>query len=186
MKLLHIYLGFALLTGAGLCAAEVYRSVDAEGNIIFSDTPTEGAEKIELKETTVVPSRPLPRRTERISPDDEDAAAAPFNGYQRLEITAPAEAETIRNQREVNVAVAISPALQADAGHRLQLYFDDATYGEPGTQTSFQLIELERGAHQLRAEILDDSGAVVEASESRTFFIHLHSIQHPNAVNRAR
>ena len=61
-------IAMALSTAA---QAEIYESVDAEGNPIFTDTPTAGAEKVQLQQENIadgvkVPPQPAP-----------EAAAAP-------------------------------------------------------------------------------------------------------------
>jgi hypothetical protein len=75
-----------LLWGLSCTAfAQVYKSTDAEGNVVFSDTPVEGGEEVNIPETNVadpvevpayVPPAPEPQVVEQQPPpeviSDED------------------------------------------------------------------------------------------------------------------
>jgi hypothetical protein len=56
-----------LLAGAAVLAclstgsqAEIYQSRDAEGNVVFSDTPTAGSEKLDVQQTNTADSVDVP------------------------------------------------------------------------------------------------------------------------------
>ena len=50
-----------LLLGMSCSAiAHVYKSVDSEGNVVFSDTPGDGSEAIQLPEINVMPAVDVP------------------------------------------------------------------------------------------------------------------------------
>ncbi|MCB1747782.1 MAG: DUF4124 domain-containing protein [Gammaproteobacteria bacterium] len=156
-----------------LAGPEVYRWIDGDGNVVFSDTPVEGAEKIEIQEPTVVPSRPVPRPVERLSPP------APTATYEALSIVSPADQATIRNQREVAVSVAVQPGLDVEAGHRVQFYFDGNPYGAPARLPQTTISELERGQHSVGAAIIDGNGKELIRAEPVVIFVHLPSKLHP-------
>jgi len=63
-------IAIALSTAA---QAEIYESVDAEGNPIFTDTPTAGAEEVKLQQENIadavkVPPRPTPETAAKPPP----------------------------------------------------------------------------------------------------------------------
>ena len=61
-------LAAALILLTGPAAAEVYRNVDAQGNVTFSDEPSEGSEAVQVKPVTTV-TLPKPqnvRETEKL------------------------------------------------------------------------------------------------------------------------
>ena len=157
-------------------AAEVYRWVDSDGNVHYSDNPKDGAEKVELGETSVVPalkpqSRSGNRRSERVS-----SGAA---GYESIAIASPAHETTLRNVQGIAVSIALAPGLRAEEGHLVQLYYDGAAYGEPQSNLQFQIAEAERGAHELVAAVVDASGTELLRSSPSTFYLHQRSVQHP-------
>lgn len=156
-------------------AADVYRWKDAAGNVYFSDTPQEGAEKVELKPTTIVPSN---RPTTKLSPE-EPAAGMVALPYTSVTIESPANKETVRNTRQVAVSVALEPALQTDFGHRIQLLLDDAPAAPPATAGGFVLNEVNRGAHTLVAIVIGDDDGELARSAPSSFFLHQQTIPKP-------
>ena len=164
-----------LLAVAVATHAEVYRYVDEDGNVIFSDTPREGAEAIELGETTIVPALKPQRQWSNTYPDTQ-AAAVP---YENIAIASPPNGETLRDVQLVTVSVALSPGLQTSFGHEVQLYVDGAPFGQPGEATQFVLEDVERGAHELQAAVFNRSGRELKRSSASVFFLHKHSIVNP-------
>lgn len=164
----------SLLVVAHGAAAEVYRWVDGDGNVIFSDTPQEGAEAVELGETTVVPAIEVPREPRPGQSGDGSQRAV---AYESVSIASPANEETLRNLPTVDVSVALSPPLQARFGHELQLIVDGQPFAEPGTQTTFSLPEVYRGSHTLQAVVLGPDGEEIARSPQSVFFMHRTSVQ---------
>ena len=146
-------------------SADVYRAVDADGNVVFSDTPMPGAEKIEISEPTIVPSAKIsaPRRTEKLSPEPND--------YASVQIVAPADEQTFRNVERIDVQVAVTPPLEVQMGDRLQLYVDGSAHGEAGTATQFTIEQPERGEHRLEVAVVGPAGEAAR-SESVVIFVH--------------
>lgn len=149
-------------------SADVYRAVDADGNIVFSDTPMPGGEKIEISEPTIIPSAKIsaPRRTEKLSPKAND--------YASVQIVSPSNEQTFRNVEQIEVQVAITPALEVQMGDRLQLYVDGAAYGEPASATQFTIEQPERGEHRLEVAVIGPAGEAAR-SESVVIFVHRQS-----------
>ena len=157
------------LVVVGAAQAEVYRWTDAEGNTIYSDTPHEGAEKVELGETSVVPAYRGKRAASGRAP-----AAAARHAYQSAVIASPAHEATLRNVQDVIVSIAIQPPLQGS--DRLQLLVDGAPYGAPGRATQVTVTNVERGEHQLQAVVVGGDGAQLLRSPLSVFFVHKQSV----------
>lgn len=159
-----------ILTWAPHVSAEIYRWTDDAGNVIFSDTPRPGAEVVELSEPTIVPA---------ITPPSDRGTAQPralARPYETLAIARPAHETTLRNTRTVNVGIEISPRLQTQFGHRLQLLFDGQSVAPPAARTTFTLTDVERGAHTLQANVVTAQGEVIEQSPVAQFFVHQPSV----------
>ena len=171
LSILMIIAASVWSAGAG---SEVYRSIDADGNIIFSDTPLPGSEKIELRETTVVPALKIPAKSAQKEERRGDAGKSA--DYKEVRITSPANESTFRNIQDIPVNVSVTPGLRAAAGHTLQLYLDGSPYGEPSAGTAFVLQNVERGAHEVSAAVMDKSGQQVLRSEAVTFFLHKQTV----------
>lgn len=161
-----------------LAGADIYKSTDADGNVVFSDTPRPGAKKIVLPPTPVY-SFPTPA----------PAAGAPSSGasaanahYSQLRIVRPAPGETVRdNTGAVDVSVALTPPLNTQAGHKLLVALDGNTLTQQENATQIKLSNLDRGVHTLKATVLDANGQVQISSQSLTFYMKRESVlQNPD------
>jgi len=171
----------ALLTGAAFAATTVYRSVDAQGNVVFSDQPPgpgETAETLEIAapDTFETPVSPPTSTDDAGAADaqtwdwDMDGGApaeqTPFV-YAALAIVAPVNDEGLRdNAGNVNIVTAVEPDLRP--GHLLEILLDGTVVSSSAGNTA-SLTEVERGTHTLEARILDEQGAVLITSQPSIF-----------------
>ncbi|MEZ5541177.1 MAG: DUF4124 domain-containing protein [Pseudomonadota bacterium] len=157
--------------------AEVYKSVNAEGQVIYSDVPSTGAERVQMPALPTYTPAPVPAAP-GMSPAAPPAAAAV---YSALRMTQPEHDETIRsNAGIVNISVSLEPALQIEAGHRVQFYLDGKPQGKPVARLSTSFRNVDRGSHAISAAVLDDSGAELVTSTPVTVHLLRASIQQPN------
>ena len=156
------------LLAATAVVADAYKWVDENGVVQYSDRPHAGAERIKLP-GTISGYSPVPVAQQASNQDDETApVAGPFR-YQSLTISAPAAEVTLWNIESVlNVSLALTPGLQSD--HQLRVYLDG---GAPQVVNSanFQLEEVHRGVHNIQAEVVDVSGALVIRSQPNRFYV---------------
>ena len=164
-----IVLALAASTGSQAADEGIYRSRDAQGNVIFSDRkPDESAEPVRLPPTNTMPEVAVP-------PQSQNATAAPAAddevvGYRTLAITAPLDGETIVNPAGyVAVVVAVDPPLQER--HSLRLLLDGEPAGVP-QQGALDLQGLVRGEHTLQLLVVDDAGNRVQESAAVTVQVH--------------
>jgi hypothetical protein len=159
-----------LFTGA--LHAAIYKHVNEQGEVVYSDTPAQGAEKMKLPEiqTYTPPKVPL------VQPDD-----VPLESeiYGALEFIKPLDKSTIRNNLGViELQLGIDPALKVRENHRIQFYLDNERYGPLVDTTSIMMSNIERGEHTLSASVLDESGTVIIASKPVTVFVKRESVLH--------
>lgn len=164
-------------TGA---SAQIYRVVDEDGRVTYTDTPPGDEASQETRKSTSeklsLPSINIQPGTE-IAPREASDDGDQVSGYRYVAIAAPEDDTTIPpGQLEVSVQVAMEPDLKP--GHRVLLHYNDEPHGEPTTSTRFVLSELIRGSYPIRAEILDQEGTVVAASEPVTLHVKRHSRLH--------
>jgi len=151
----------------GAAAAPVYKWVDEDGNVVYSDRPQPGAEQLEDPQVQTVPAPPLPPQR------PEPPAPPQAREYRSIAIASPEDDATLRdNTGNVQVQVTLRPPLQVNFGHSLQLYLDGQPHGEPGRATSFTLANVPRGTHTLRAAVLDEDGREVAGSAASVFHLH--------------
>ncbi len=172
-------LTICLLVGAATGATEVYRWVDSEGVVHYSDRPKEGAERVQLQEAQTIPA-PRARPSGR-SPasGDESGDTTDAAVYRTLEIVRPGQEEVLWNTGgQLDVSMRLDPRLQI--GHRVSLYLDDQAVEMRPSSLQATLTDVARGVHVLRAEVRDRTGTVVITSDPRTFVVQQTSIQNPN------
>ena len=156
-----------------MALGQVYRWVDKDGTVHYSDVPHPEAEELELPEPQTFDSgRPAaPRPAQRKHSGEEEA-----RDYALVQITRPMLDQTFWNVGgRVPVAVNLEPALQR--GDSLRLYLDDQQVEDfPSTGTSHVLSEVWRGSHTLRAEVVNALGQVQAQSEMVVFHIRQTSV----------
>ena len=178
---MRTFIAFVAVLAAGAVMAQAYKWVDEDGVVHFSDTPVEGAERIDL------PTESRPRR--QVTPSVTSSAAVATSSattaeepttvfkYDSIEIVAPAPEETLWNIEGVlNVALRVSPGLRPE--DRVRVYLD----GEESLVTSsssFQIQEVWRGVHNIQAEIVDSTGKLMGRSLPNRFYVQQNSIAGP-------
>ncbi|MCH8504108.1 MAG: DUF4124 domain-containing protein [Ectothiorhodospiraceae bacterium] len=167
--LLLLVLCFPLALGA-----QIYRHVDADGNVSFSDREQAGSERVDVQAPASYQTPSTPPARSRASAEQQEERPS----YTRLAIAEPPHEGTVRdNQGLVQVMVALSPELRP--GHEVELLLD----GEPvarGRTNRFQLENVHRGEHHLKVRVLGSGGRIVAESESSTFYMHQASRLFPN------
>ena len=168
MKKIVLVLCLALAGGA-VQAQKVYRVVQPDGSVLFTDVPPKDrpATRIEVAPlNTAAPLAPPPDSATR-SPASEP------KGYEEFRITSPGDGEAIRdNAGNVNIDLSLKPNLRA--GHKIDLVLDGQSIGG-GKATAITLTDMERGAHSLQAVVKDAAGKVVARSKSITFTLQRRS-----------
>lgn len=160
-------------------AAPVYRHVDAQGNVVYSDEPGAGS-RVDLKPITVVD--PTGGET-RANPHRSVAPEAAAVEYERFVITSPGDQQTLPTGQAgtVQVKLAIEPALQR--GDRVQLRVDDKVSQSPMHTSVFVLSQLSRGEHRLQAELVDARGQVRLSTPPVTLYVQRASVNLPANPN---
>ena len=176
----------ALSLSAIVRAAEAWRSVDAQGNVEYSDTPRPGAVRIELPDPQPAPVQ-LPADEGTAVPDDvaTDEPTASAVAYSEIAIRDPANDDTVRdNGGNLIVSVTLKPRLQVGFGHQLRLLLDGSVYAT-GTSRNFALTEIDRGTHVVQAVVIGADGEPLATSAPVRFHLHRMSVQQIERRNDA-
>lgn len=162
------------LSGSGWADQTVWKWVDASGVTHYSDRPVPGATRVDIH----VGSTPNPPNP----PIASSASAAPAEtapAYRNFEVWKPGNGEHIINTGGVvQVEVRVDPALQP--GHSLYVYLDGRLVeGYPDNTASFELTEVPRGMHTVRAVINDGRGNKLQETQQVIFHVQQNSIAQP-------
>lgn len=180
---MHKWLIAILFLGSTAQAAPVYRWVDENGQVNYSDRPGPGAVPIEL--STGAPSLdagPSSPRGQQPALEPQTPAVAP---YETLAVIQPASRETLWGTAgRVEVAIGISPELQPR--HSLALYMDGELAEFGVRATGFVIEDVPRGEHTVQAVVRDEAGRELLKSAPITFFVQQTSIHYPRNPGRVR
>lgn len=149
---------------SSLAFAEIYKTVDKNGRVTFSDVPPPNtdAKPIELKSlNTTPPPPPVPAYippNPKIDPD----------GYE-LHLLAPENGTTLLpNERSVTISARLNLPLQNDDMFAYKL--DDKIIFKT-MESSYNLDEPPRGEHSVSVAIVDREGKSLAQSEAATIIV---------------
>ncbi|WP_220719413.1 DUF4124 domain-containing protein [Agarivorans litoreus] len=145
-------------------ADKIYQWVDENGVTHFSDRPQVGA--TELKVDVAPPATDGPIVTPRTPIKKKQKPIQ----YQ-VNITSPSHEQTIRdNEGKISISASSTPLPLNSMGYKLVL--DGVPQGQITKMGSFQLTNIDRGAHTIQVQLVDDSGKEIASSKPITVFLH--------------
>jgi hypothetical protein len=163
----------AALTVSPAPAATLYKWVDAQGVVHYSDTPHDGAEKIQVSGAQTFHSTPVP-----VTPPATTAPPAAATGpYVSCSITQPTNGAGLFAPEAVDVAVQTQPALQP--GDYVSAAVDGQSLGSEGTH--FRITQPDRGDHTVSAEVRNADGTVLCTASPVTFSVQRPSTNAPQS-----
>jgi len=161
---------FVLLVSSVLLSisvsAQIYKHVDENGNVTFTDKPPEDAKLIDVGRPNIVPPPDMP--SANTPPQDGGEITVeelePPESYSINIVSPMVDAVIPHGPGNFSVNVAISPALHEN--DYMQLFVDGDPVGEPQQAVSWGLTNISRGTHSLETRIIDNRGAVKGRSPS--------------------
>jgi len=180
--LLRVLMTFLVLAAAGLVNAQVYKSVDENGTVVYSDEPpVKGAQPIELPPISVIEA-PEYKKGPAESDRQPDNSSAPSlrelrHDYKDFAIVAPKQDESIWHPTGP-VTAAWSTPKPLQPGMQVSLMLD----GQKQAPTTAQIIplgNLDRGEHTLQAVLVDARKRNIATTVMITFYI-----RQPNIFSR--
>lgn len=155
-------------------SAEIYKSVDKQGNVSYSDSPSPAAETIKLPPVPVLHIDPSPRLPS-LSKDKQSSVEE--SAYQSLSIQQPVNEEALQSgSGELSVVLSLQPDLSEDDALVVTM---DGREAYKGRASTFTLNEIARGTHTLQASIVNKEGK--QLIQSKTVIFHL---QRPSLLLR--
>ncbi|WP_455923092.1 DUF4124 domain-containing protein [Pseudomonas putida] len=159
-----------LLALSSTALAEVYTYVDAQGNRVYTDKPHANATRIDVRPSNAISATPVPppapaRKRPKKQPEH----------YEMLRILIP-EPDASINDAAGNMIVTINSDPTLMAGHGYRVLMDGNVVAGPAVSPVFQLKNIDRGTHQLAAEIVDDQETVIERTPAQPFHMHRISL----------
>jgi len=171
----HAVLAATLLVSTTGLSAAVYKSVDAQGNVVYTDEAVGNGKPINLPPLSTIPApKYTSSQPSAVKPGDSGSR------YKSISIVSPTQDATLRdNTGAVPVSAGLVPSLNVAAGHQLQFYLDGQTQGEATDSSQIIIANVDRGAHNVSVAVVDSEGNEVTRSSPVQFFLHRQSINFP-------
>jgi hypothetical protein len=176
------YLLISLLLVCFSATAGIYKWVDENGKVHYSDTEVEGAEQVELpKPVTYTPTTRDSSSADADKNAEQKEKDKEVPGYTEMKITQPAMNETIRNNSgTVEVIIQLTPGLMPE--HTITVYLDGKELLKGKTETTFTLQGISRGSHTLRASVFDKNGVSLISASSVIFHLKKAAVESESNV----
>ncbi len=168
---------------AATLSAGIYQWRDANGNVVFGDSPPESAtvREVDLPMLTIADSYPSEndkdkkKKAEKTTKDSEYqqsknqpvAPAVATVDYEHFKVKSPKKGAVLRsNNGNILVKFDLKPALQE--GHGLVVYLDGKQVAS-GEATVFSLKAVDRGQHSLFAVLHNQNNDVLSNTNAVKF-----------------
>jgi hypothetical protein len=157
-----------LLSLPAVASAEtVWKFTDRSGNVVFSDTPVEGAEPITIQRPLIIPATRAPLSS---APDPVKDLS-----YQRLDILTPTH-DTVYSNEPTHVVVTGISEPYPHRGHLYRLTINGEPYGSPQDIPRFTIPPQDRGTYTLVLQIVDRNLHPVKSSAPVQIHVRKHSL----------
>lgn len=157
---------------ASLASAQIYKTTDGDGNVVFTDTPPAGnsTEQVELQRTNSAPPPAAMPKAESSPRQDEPAQPGVI-----VAITSPTPETTIpMGPGNFSVTARVEPPLAK--GQSMQLSIDGEPHGGPQPSGFWDLTNIFRGAHDLVVQVINQDGDTISSSEPVRVYVMRPSI----------
>jgi|GEM_PF-1926011 len=183
MRIIFVFLSLLL---ANPIMAAVYKHVDEQGSVSYSDHAISGkAKQIEVAKPVMTMASYSPSSSTSLRPNKTKAPIqnnlqGTSNYYTNLTITKPADNTRVRNNKGIaTISFNIEPNLQAN--HKVQILIDGEKQGEPSKSSSVSSNKIKHGKHNVSFQIVDNNGKIVASSPTSTFYLlRRHNYSDPN------
>jgi hypothetical protein len=160
-----LFCALTVLLFAHPLAAEIYKTVDKQGRIVYTDQPPANtqAKIVELPSINSLPPT-------QVTPAYNTAPnAGALELHYQVNISSPVSGVTLQaDERNLAVAVGLDQALQT--GDMLA-YFLDGVLLEKTTNLTITLVEPPRGEHKLHVEVMSKYGKSLGQSAPVTIVV---------------
>ncbi|MEM7612552.1 MAG: DUF4124 domain-containing protein [Pseudomonadota bacterium] len=193
MRFVLALIMFGVFAASSVDAQQIYRWVDENGVVHYSDQPREDGDEpasVETVEIDVPPGIQNPSRVVLSTPaqgndpsavnQDPFAAAAEAtqSDYRSAEIIAPTEQQVLWNlATRLPVRVSVDPALASS--DQIQILLDGQPIGEPISTTETVVQPVYRGEHTISANIIDSTGTIIFVGQPITFYVQQAAVGGP-------
>lgn len=171
--------------------AEVYKTVDENGNVVYTDqSPGPDAEPVVLRGLSIIsPQRPAApaaaaggtARTPAAEPETQEKALTVRelkNYFSDFAIASPTDGQIFAGTGNEVSGVAWSSRYRLQAGMMVTVYLNGVAQ-TPTTDSLIEVGRLDRGSYEVYAELKDSRNRMIATTEPVTFHMRQHSVNFP-------
>lgn len=160
--MLRLFLVLSLCITPGY-AQEIYKVVNQDGSVTYTDKPVVNAEPVELGPDNRM-SMPTPPPVQTATTNSKASKPKPV-----IEVVQPKPEATVRNNAG-NMTIAANVS-NADKQGKFKLYINDTLVKEQSNAV-FHLQGINRGAHTFYITHIDNTGKTLASTSPQTFYLH--------------
>lgn len=167
-----------LLAAAPVCATDIYKTVDENGQIIYTDRPpTPDARPISLRELSVVeaPSyAPSQRERAEAASDERISINEMRSRYRDFKLVSPAPDQNFWGTGQV-ATIAWAAGAPLEPGMSVVYFVNGEAVSDATTASTFNTQPMDRGEHTARVDLLGPNNQVVASAGPVTFHVKQNS-----------
>ncbi len=168
-----ILMVFSMAVAADTATAQVYKVVDENGNVTYTDQqPKDGSEPIKLAPISVIetPDYKQPARKSKKKADGKEMSVRELRRrYADFAIVSPRQEESIWYS-EAALSVAWNTGKPLQSGMQVSIIVDGKQHSKT-TSRRIVLPKLERGEHKIEAQLTDAKNRTIATAEPVIFFV---------------
>ena len=165
-----------LICSVTLAATTIYKWVDENGVVHYSDQPHPNAQKLEIEGVQTYSSRAAAVR----APVSTETQAEAATGYRGCVVAQPQDQQSLTDAHSVFIRVQTDPSLRR--GDQVFITLDGKPLnGGSATGMSANVSPIDRGEHTVQAQVKDNNGQTACQTPSVTFYVHQPNLLAPGA-----
>ncbi|GAA6151730.1 DUF4124 domain-containing protein [Pseudoteredinibacter isoporae] len=169
--------------GAAPLAAQIYKHVDENGNVSYSDKPAEDQknEQVELKPINTTPGMDLEKLAK-----EKQTVASHFNADYQLFLSSPSDGtHMMAHQRDLQIEAGFTVTIRSNspdqakieqekqaamAAATIEIYFNGRRLASDNGKATIK--EITRGEHTVTARLVNGNGKELAPSAKATVWVH--------------
>ena len=152
---------------SGNTIAGIYKYLDENGKIAYSDKPVQGAQELKIRTRSTSELDEAQRAADALENDDDNSGEV--TSYESLELLTPGDDKVV-SDRSGSVQVILLPTPQLSNTHELIITVDGKDISR-GRHANLNLSQVSRGTHTVSARILNANGDTMISSPTTTFHV---------------
>jgi len=160
---------------------KLYKVIDKNGNVSYSDQPSPGAQEVIIKDVPSINIKKTNIDFEALEEQLEAQREVSSDYYSTADFSNLEEDGVIRNNGgSVTLTASLEPSLSK--GHFLKFYIDGKLIGEQQKELSITAQEIEYGSHTASFSVVSKNGVKVQDSKTVKFNL-LHVVRKKTGSN---